>query len=158
VLPVSVAAAGIVAVLWFVVTPSRDVMPAMSVPIFLLLFAGIVVVHELIHALVHPMAGRSVRSILGFWPAGCFFYANYDGELSRHRFLAILLMPLFIISIIPLLVSAGTQVASGWVAFISIFHAFLAGGDLLPAGLVIFQIPSTGIVRQKGWRTYWKEQ
>lgn len=158
VLPISVAAAVIVAGLWFLVTPVQDVRPAMSLRDFLLLFAGIVVVHELIHALVHPMAGRSAHSILGFWPAGCFFYANYDGELSRNRFVAVLLMPLLIMSIVPLLVSAIAQVSSEWVAFVSTFHAFLAGGDILPAGLVLFQIPATGIVRQKSWRTYWREQ
>lgn len=156
-LPIGVAAAAIVVVLWFLVTPVRDMRPAMSVSGFLLLLAGIVVVHELIHALVHPKAGRSRQSVLGFWPAGCFFYANYDGELSRSRYLVILLMPLLVISIVPLVVSAVTQVSYGWVAFVSVFHAFLAGGDLLPAGLVLFQVPASGTVRQKSWRTYWRE-
>ena len=156
-LPVNVAAAAIVEVLWFLLTPLRDVTPAMSWRAYLLSFRCIVVVHELIHALVHPMTGRSAHSILGFWPAGGFFYANYDGELSRNRYVAILLMPLLVISIVPLLVSAITQVSSGWVAFISAFHAFLAGADLLPAGLVLFQIPATGIIRQTSWKTYWRE-
>jgi hypothetical protein len=52
---------------------------------------------------------------------------------------------------------AVTQSSSSWVAFISTFHAFLSGGDLLPAGLVLGQIPPNGIVRQKSWRTYWRE-
>ena len=155
-LPVGVAAAAIVAVLWFLLTPLRDVTPAMSWRAYLLSFPCIVVVHELIHALIHPMSGRSARSILGFWPS-VGFYANYDGELSRNRYVAILLTPLLVISIVPLLVSAVTRGSSGWVAFISIFHAFLAGADLLPAGLVLFQIPATGIVRQKRWKTYWRE-
>lgn len=151
-------AAAMVVGLWFFLTPLRDVTPATSWRAYLLSFPCIVVVHELVHALVHPKAGRSEHSILGFWPAGGFFYANYDGELSRNRFLAILLMPLLVISIVPLLVSAVTQVSSGWVAFVSTFHAFLAGADLLPAGLVLSQIPAAGIVRQKSWRTYWREQ
>ena len=156
--PIGVVAAAIVAVFWFLLTPLRDVTPAMSWQSYLLSFPCIVVVHELIHALVHPMSGRSARSILGFWPAGGFFYANYDGELSRNRYLAILFTPLLIISIVPLIVSAVIQASSGWVAFVSIFHAFLAGADLLPAGLVLFQIPATGVIRQKSWRTYWREQ
>src|SRR5437868_1932271 len=83
-LPIGVAAAVIVAALWFRVTPLRDITPEMSLSAYLLLFAGFVIVHELIHALVHPMAGFSPRSILGFW-ASLGFYAHYDGEMSRNR-------------------------------------------------------------------------
>ena len=80
-----------------------------------------------------------------FWAFGhrVGFYAHYDGEMSRNRLVAILLMPLLIISIVPLLVSAVTQVSSGWVAFVSAFNAFCACADMLQAGLVLFQIPAT---------------
>ncbi len=57
VLPIGVVAAVVVAELWLLVTPLRDIRPAMSLPAFLLSLASLVVVHELIHALVHPMAG-----------------------------------------------------------------------------------------------------
>src|SRR3954471_9435345 len=76
--PIGVVAAGTMAALWFLVTPLRSITPAMSLPNFLLLFAGLVVVHELIHALVHPMAGLSPHSILGVGPSSV--YANYDAE------------------------------------------------------------------------------
>jgi hypothetical protein len=154
--PLGVVAAVIVAALWFLVTPLRDIMPAMSLLDFVVLFAGLVVVHELIHALVHPMAGLSSRSILGFW-ASLGFYAHYDGEMSRNRLVACLLMPLLIISIVPLLVSAVTQVASGWVAFVSALNALCACVDLLLAGSILFQIPATAIVRFKSWRIFWRE-
>ena len=154
-LPFGVVAAAIVAALWFLVTPLRDITPAMSLPAFLLLFAGLVVVHELIHALVHPMAGLSPHSILGFW-ASLGFYAHYDGEMSRNRLVACLLMPLLIISIVPLLVSAVTQVSSGWVAFVSAFNALCACVDMLLAASVLFQIPATAIVRFKSWRILWR--
>ena len=155
-LPIGVVAAVIVAALWFLLTPLRDIMPAMSLPAFLLLFAGLVVVHEGIHALVHPMAGLSPRSILGFW-ASLGFYAHYDGEMSRNRLVVILLMPLLTISIAPLLVSAVMQVSCGWVAFFSVFNFLCGCGDMLLAGLVFFQIPATAIVRFKSWRIFWRE-
>src|SRR5262245_56828887 len=155
-LPIGVVAAAIVAVLWFLVTPLSDILPAMSLQTFLLLFAGLVVVHELIHALVHPMAGLSLHSILGFW-ASLGFYAHYDGEMSRNRLVACLLMPLLVLSIVPLLVSAVTRVSSTWVAFVSAFNALCACVDLLLAGSVLFQIPATAIVRFKSWRIFWRE-
>src|SRR5215471_13263698 len=77
-LPIGVVAAVTVAALWFLLTPLRDIKPAMSLPAFLLLFAGLVVIHEGIHALVHPMAGLSQHSILGIGPSSV--YANYDAE------------------------------------------------------------------------------
>jgi hypothetical protein len=176
--PIGMFAAVVVAVLWFAITPLQDVTslpaflvsfatiigsfglyptPTMSFPGFLFSFAGIVVVHELLHVAVHPMSGRSAHSIVGFWPSGGVFYGHYAGEMTRNRFVAILLMPLVVISFVPLLVAAVAQVASGWVAFISAFNAFCACGDILLAGLVLFQTPATAIVRQQGWRTYWRE-
>ena len=156
-LPIGVVAAVTVAALWFLVTPLRDITPAMSLPTFLLGFAAFVVVHEGIHALVHPMAGRSPHSILGFWPS-VGFYANYDGEMSRNRLVAILLMPLLIISIVPLLVSAVAQVSSGWVALVSAFNALCACSDMLLAGSLLFQVPAAAIVRFKSWRIFWREE
>ena len=155
-LPIGVVAGVTVAALWFLVTPLRDITPAISLPAFLLLFAGFGVAHELSHALAHPMAGLSPHSILGFWPS-VGFYANYDGEMSRNRLVAILLMPLLTISIVPLLVSAVIQLSSGWVAFFSAFNFLCGCGDMLLAGLVLFQIPATAIVRFKSWRIFWRE-
>jgi hypothetical protein len=155
-LPIGVVAAVTVAALWFLVTPLRDITPETSLPAFLLMFAGFGVAHELSHALVHPMAGLSRRSILGFGPS-VGFYANYDGEMSRNRLVAILLMPVLTISIVPLLVSAAIQVSSGWVAFFSAFNFLCGCGDMLLAGLVLIQIPATAIVRFKSWRIFWRE-
>ncbi|MEQ2009484.1 MAG: DUF3267 domain-containing protein [Limisphaerales bacterium] len=155
-LPVGVVAAAVVATLWLLLTPLRDISPAMSLPAFVLFFAGFVVVHELIHALVHPMAGLSPLSILGFW-ASLGFYAHYDGEMSRNRLVACLLMPFLSISVVPLLVSALTQVSSGWVAFVSTLNALCACVDLLLAGSVLVQIPDAAIVRFKSWRIFWRE-
>jgi hypothetical protein len=157
-LPIGIVAAGVVAVLWLAITPLQvqDVTSTMFLPGFLVSFAGMVVVHELLHVAVHPMSGRSPHSIVGFGPR-TGFYAHYDGEMTRNRFVAILLMPLVVISFVPLLVAAVAQVASGWVAFISAFNAFAACADILDAGLVLFQIPATAIVRQQGLRTYWRE-
>jgi hypothetical protein len=85
------------------------------------------------------------------------FYAHYQGELTRHRLVAILLMPLLIISFVPLLVAAVAHVPSRWAAFISAFNAFLACADILDAGLVLVQIPATATVRFRGLGIYWRE-
>lgn len=141
--------------LWFAITPLPEV-PKISLPTCLFSFVGIVVVHELIHVAVHPLSGRSAHSIVGFWPSGGMIYAHYDQEMTRNRFVAILLMPLVVISLVPLIAAAVGRGTSGWMAFVSAFNAFLACVDILGAGLVLFQIPGTAIVRQQVWRTYWR--
>jgi len=155
-LPIGVGSAATVALLWLVITPLPAAMFTVTPFALLLSLPGIVLVHELIHACVHPLTGRSPHSTLGFWPSRVLLYAHYDGELTRNRFVAILLMPLFVISIAPLLVAAAAQITSGWFAFISSFNALLACGDILGAGMALFQIPASATVRNQGWRTHWR--
>lgn len=157
-IPIGVAAVVVVVLLWFQITPLAEVTGPLSMSAFLLSFVGIIVVHELVHVGIHPMVGRSRHSFLGFWPSRVLFFAHYTGELTRNRFVAILLMPLVVISFVPLIVAAVTHVASGWAAYISAFNALLACGDILGAGIVLFQVPATAIVRNQGWSTYWREQ
>jgi hypothetical protein len=156
--PIGIVAAGMVTVLWLAITPFQlQAVTSMSLRGFLLAFAGMGVVHELIHLVVHPMSGRSPHSIMGVGGPTTGFYAHYAGEMTRNRFVAILLMPLVIISFVPLLVAAVAQVSSGWIVFISAFNAFVACLDTLDAGLVLFQIPATATVRCRGLRIYWRE-
>lgn len=155
-LPIGIGSGLLILFLWWYLTPLSAGNGDMSLSIFLLNFAGIVIVHELIHALIHPGNGRHHASILGLWPTKILFYAHYDGKLSRDRFIAILLMPLLVISVLPLLILAITQTASGWLAFISSFNALLACGDILAAGMIWAQIPANATVRNQGWKTYWQ--
>jgi hypothetical protein len=152
--PLGVATCAAVAALWFYLTP---VTSAPFAPPTLLLGAILVSipVHELIHASVHPQFGRSHSSVLGLWPSRLLFYAHYSGELSRNRFIAILVMPLVLISVVPLLVSALIGHAPVVLAFVSVFNALCACGDAFGICLLLFQVPSAATVRNQGWRTYW---
>lgn len=94
---------------------------------------------------------------MGFWPSKGLFYAHYHGELTRNRFVAILLMPFIVISLMPIPVAALAQSTSWWAVFICAFNALLACVDILGAGMILFQIPANAVVRNQGWRTYWKE-
>jgi hypothetical protein len=156
-LPIGIVTAALMAVLWLTITPLRLATFTLTPVSFLISAIGIVVVHELAHAVVHPAAGCSPQSVIGFWPKCGAFYAHYDGELRRNRFLAIALMPWFVVTILPLLVSAVLHATSAWLAFVSSFNALIACGDLFAAGVVLFQIPANAMLRNQGWRTYWRE-
>ena len=121
-----------------------------------LLFIPLIIVHELIHALFHPQSGKSDHSILGFWPAKLMFYAHYDGEITRNRFLTILAMPMIVLSILPLLVALMTGHANGYVAWVSTWNALFACVDMFGIPLLCFQIPHNAICRNQGWKTYWR--
>jgi Putative zincin peptidase len=121
-----------------------------------LLFIPMTVAHELIHALVQPQFGRSAHSILGFWPAKLMFYAHYDGELSRGRFVAILSMPTIMLSVLPLIVSIITGLANAYVAWISTWNVLFACVDMLGVIFPCVQVPPTAVCRNQGWKTYWR--
>lgn len=112
-------------------------------------------VHEAVHAWLHPGGGRTDRTVVGFWPRAGIFYAHYEGEMSRARFLATLAGPFVALSILPLaLALAGAT--RGELAYLSILNGMCACGDLFGFLVVLVQIPPGVTVRNKGWRTYWR--
>jgi hypothetical protein len=119
-------------------------------------FVILIIVHELIHTLVHPQSGKSNRSILGIWPSRLLFYAHFDGELTRNRFVTILVMPTMVITFIPLIVAIAFSLFSGLIARLSTWNILFACGDLFGIILLLFQVPSSALGRNQGWRTYWK--
>lgn len=154
--PIALLVAAGMTLAWFSLTPLEK--PRAAAPLLAIggAYLGLILIHELVHAACHPRAGLTPKSIVGYWPSRCLFYAHYDGELPRNRLLVILLMPLLVLSVLPLLGAVVFQTASGWVAFLSILNAASACGDLLAAGMFAWQIPAGGILRNQGWRTYWR--
>lgn len=154
-LPLGIAACAAVVTLWIYLTPVTKT-PVASLPLLLATMLAIFPVHELIHAFVHPQMGLSRDSILGIWLSRQLFYAHYMGELSRNRFIAILVMPLLLISVVPLVVSALIVHASVTVAFLSSFNVLASGGDIFAICILLLQVPSAATVRNSGWKTYWR--
>lgn len=142
------------ATLWWAFTPLGELDLSFSELFFLIL--GQIVVHELIHAFASPKCGRSHNTVVGFWPSKLLFYAHYSGELTRNRFLVILLLPFIIISLVPLLFSFLLQTACSWIAFLSVFNGLASCLDIYGAGMILAQIPRNAVIRNQGWKTYWK--
>lgn len=154
-LPLGIAACAAVVTLWIYLTPVTKT-PVASLPLLLGTMLAIFPVHEVIHAFVHPQMGLSRNSILGLWLSRQLFYAHYMGDLSRNRFIAILVMPLFLISVVPLVVSTIIGHASVTVAFLSSFNMLASGGDIFAICTLLLQVPNAATVRNNGWKTYWK--
>lgn len=128
----------------------------------LLWFIGLIPLHELLHLLAHPDFGCSHRSVVGVWISRLLFYAVYLGPMRHARFLTALAAPFVILSLAPLLVIAlgraiplsGESLHS--LTLLSLVNGVASAGDLVGLGLVGFQVPRGAILKDKGWKTYWK--
>ncbi len=166
-LPIALVVAFVLAKIWWslpisnirvVIVSAREALAALAVAL------AVVGLHELLHALMMPGGWRSDRIILGIWPQRLMFYAHYTGAMSRGRFLAVMVTPFLVLSLGPILLIMGMVAAnssiSSWVlavAFaVSLFNGAASCGDLLGALLVIVQVPRGALVRNQGWRTYWR--
>jgi Putative zincin peptidase len=81
----------------------------------------------------------------------------YLGEMSRNRFVGVLLAPFLIISVAPLVVCALWSIRSDLVMLVSLLNALFACVDLIGAWLLMTQLPSSAMARNKGWETWWRE-
>jgi hypothetical protein len=147
----------LLAVLWYWLTP---VTGKLQVPPPWEMFSAIavlIVVHEMVHGMVHPKAGLSNDSVYGVWLSKGVFYAMYLGEMSRNRYVAVFLAPFLIISVAPLVVCALWSIRSDLVMLVSLLNALFACVDLIGAWLLMTQLPSSAIARNKGWETWWRE-
>jgi hypothetical protein len=154
--PIGFILAVAVAGLWALATPVETVSAHLSIFGILICLGVLVLVHEGVHALTHPGAGFSSKSLIGIWPSQLVFYAAYMGETSRERFLAIFLMPLMVISFVPLAVGAITQWVYVELVAVSVVNAFLSCWDVVGAALVATQVPKGAITRNQRWETYWR--
>jgi hypothetical protein len=131
-------------------------------PAWVGMFILLIPVHELLHTVCQPSWGFSSNSVIGLWPSKVLFYAHYQGALSRNRFLLVLAMPYIVLGLVPIPIIAISQVFGLTaltivaLAYLSLIGAALACGDAVVFWLIFSQIPSSTIVRNKGWKTYWK--
>ncbi len=130
------------------------------VPVLIIL-VGLTPVHELIHVFVTPGLGLSPQTFIGIWPARLLIYAHYEGIMSRNHFLWVFATPLLLLSVVPtgIIVLLNHHMSPNTIlclAILAITNGAAASGDILGIGLVAAQIPKSALVRNKGWKSYWK--
>lgn len=123
--------------------------------LLLVVFVPLIVLHELCHAFFHPGRGWSARSVLGFWPTMLVFYAQYLGPLPRNRFIVVLLAPFVVLTVGPVMAGCLMGQIPWWAGAAALLNAAASCVDLL-GFLILLRIPPESIVRNKGWKSYWK--
>ena len=154
-LQVSLLLAATLFVAWAIATHFADLRPRY----WMIVAAAVLVapLHELTHALAFPRAAPGVQHALAFWPRRFALCAQYDGVLSRNRYLLVLLMPLLAISLVPMGACALLEVANAprLCVVLFLFNALVCGDDVLAALLVVTQVPANGLIRKHGDVTLW---
>lgn len=131
-------------------------------PAWIWMFFLLIPIHEFLHAVCQPGWGFSTNSVIGFWPSKVLFYAHYQGAMSRNRFLLALAMPYIVLGLAPVPIIAVSQIFGLTaltvvaLAYLALIGSVLACGDAVGFWVLIFKIPSSALVRNKGWKTYWK--
>lgn len=121
----------------------------------MVLFLVIIPIHELFHALVFPEPLTSRHVIFGtLLEKGCF-YAYYDGEMTKCRFLISIIMPFTILTLLPLILIIFCGF-NGYLFECSYINSLFCCGDIISFFIIIFTLPKKSIVRNKGWYTYYR--
>jgi hypothetical protein len=150
-LPIGLVVSTILSGFWYLRGPKVvPLLESLKLWQMILIMLGVMVVHELIHALFFPNWGLDSKTVLGCWPKKLVFYAHYEGPLNKGRFLMVFLAPFMLLSVLPLFYWH----ASPLLCLISVFNSLSACGDLTAVGLIGYQVPGGYLVRNKGWRTY----
>ena len=158
--PIAVMNMAIVAGLWLWRTPAWGHLRSMHWPIpisgFILTLVLVLLCHEFIHALLHPQAGDSSQSIIGFWPSRMLLYAIYNGAVTRQRYLVTLLMPFVTLSLVPVILAALLDQYTFWLAYATVLNAFVSSGDILETLTIFKQVPTNATMTRSGWTSYWQ--
>lgn len=140
-------------------TPVDAGTPWIAVILALLLFIPL---HELSHALWHPDRGSSSRTALVLWPAKLRFGVYYEGCMTRRRWLAMRLAPLFLLSVLPAVLLAlfyWLPVAYPLQVFFEVLllvNGIGSGGDIIAAIWVLRQVPAGAGICFADGKAYWR--
>jgi len=152
--PIALCAAFIVGLIWALSV--RIVSTEIDTALLIGTMALLGPLHELVHIAALPKALRIDRAALILWPSRLILTAHFDGTMRRSAYLRMLVMPLAILSLVPLgaAMIVGHAPAS-WV-LLSLLNVAVSSGDLLALVLVLGQVPAGALVRRARDVTEWK--
>ncbi len=118
--------------------------------------AGLIFVHELIHALCCPQFGLTSETAMGIWPSKFIAYVSHSGPISVKRGIVLGSAPFLVLSVAPLLVAAMGGPHWTLLTLVSVVNALMCGGDAIIVVMILSQVPLNATLRNKGWDTWWR--
>ena len=122
----------------------------------ILLMLPLVALHEGIHLLLHPGMGRSDQSVVGGSSKHGALYAMFFGEISRGRYVAVLLGPFLVLTVLPWLACLAVGRFVPWVAGLSLMNGMFSCADLMGTWLILRGSPGGARLRNRGYYTWWR--
>jgi len=113
--------------------------------------------HELAHVVAMPGGLTSRKTLIGLWSPWAF-YAHHAGEMTRRRYILVLLLPFLVMTVLPLLVMYVALPRGNWDLLVlpAAFHGAGCMADVLNTIWVHRRVPAGAVVRGQGHRLYWR--
>jgi Putative zincin peptidase len=142
--------------LWVVATPlnfgSLDDFALATIAVIAIVVA---LLHEFTHVWAFPRLDGGPRAVVRF-SLRLILHASYDGVVSRERYLAVLVAPLAVVSLLPLLLASLSATTPAPLLVVSLLNALASSGDVLTFVLVACQVPRGGEIRSGNDTLAWK--
>lgn len=113
-------------------------------------------VHELLHGFGYRKFGFTPSTMIFIWPSKLLVIAITLDALRRNRLLLVYMLPLLVISVLPLIVCRSFGITSIPLMLASTANGLIAGGDIFCFFLILSQVPRHAMVRNQGPATWWK--
>ncbi len=123
----------------------------------LLVYQGLVFLHELIHALFYPK--QEEKTIWSYKKQGAYFI-YCDAVISKRRFIVLSIAPMIILGVIPFCVwfSVAYYIAMPYnmaMLIVSWMMIFMSMGDLANIFHAVTQVPKNRKIFNYGLHSYW---
>jgi hypothetical protein len=113
-------------------------------------------IHELCHALAYACLGLTKDTQLGVLPSGGIFYTFSPVPVLKWQYIFALLLPLVILSVIPLMTFLlGHVPPLEQLLPLILFNVLFSGGDIYICYRVCIDVPATARIQSSGMSEYW---
>ena len=116
----------------------------------------LIIGHEVIHLLGFPYLGMSSRTVVGLWLEAGSPYVQHMSPIRRNRFLAISILPFFVLSVMPLVLAAHNLGTINYLSWISVLNCLGAGSDIFIFIQILRVVPSKANVIEGEDALYWR--
>ncbi len=128
----------------------------LSWPMVMLFIFLIMPIHELLHAVGFEGGVISRQVVFGLYPKGFGFYAHYNGQIPRSRYIIVAALPFLILTAIPITIVAGFRLDHKYLTEIIFANGLVSAVDVLTIILILKETPQHSALINSGMKTYWK--